>query len=138
MKIDIKNIPSAGIDIHGTVSVDDMNIRPSEIRCLTPLVIEGRAGREGHLAHIWGQAKTRFRYVCACCLEEFEKDFDQEFDFNYAIEPQTSVIDLGDDIRQEVVLGFPDRVVCDQGCKGLCVGCGANLNDEKCQCQKSI
>jgi len=136
MKIAVRSIPSAGMDIQGAVSEEDLNIRPTEIKCLTPLLISGRATREGHVVHAWGMTKTRFHYVCACCLEEFDKDFDQEFDFNYAVEPQMSTIDLGNDIRQEIILSFPDRVLCDPACRGLCLGCGVDLNKEKCQCSK--
>jgi len=138
MKIDVRNIPAAGIDIQGTVSEEDLNIRPDEIKCMVPLLIQGRAQREGNVVHLFGNAKTRFHYVCACCLEEFDKDFDQEFDFHYAIDTQMTSIDLGEDIRQEIILDLPVKVLCDQNCKGLCMGCGVNLNTEKCECKKSI
>ncbi|MCX5681113.1 MAG: DUF177 domain-containing protein [Candidatus Omnitrophica bacterium] len=45
-------------------------------------------------------------------------------------------MDVGEDIREEIILGFPDKVLCAEECKGLCAGCGANLNNEKCQCKK--
>ena len=43
-------------------------------------------------------------------------------------------IDLDDEIQQQVVLLLPSHPLCDDSCKGLCAECGANLNEEPCQC----
>lgn len=40
------------------------------------------------------------------------------------------------DIRESILLALPDIPVCEEGCKGLCVSCGVNLNKEKCACDK--
>ncbi len=137
MKIVVKAIPFAGVDIQGTISADELTIRPEEIKCLEPLVMMGRAEKQGHIIHAWGKAKTRFHYVCARCLAVFDKDFHQDFDFHYAIDAQMTVLDVGEDIRQEIILGFPERILCDEGCRGLCAGCGVDLNVETCECTKS-
>jgi len=43
-------------------------------------------------------------------------------------------IDLDDEVQQQVVLLLPAHPLCDEACKGLCVECGANLNEEPCEC----
>ena len=136
MKIAVKDIPATGVDIEGMLKEDELNIRPLEIKCLEPLVVSGRTDRDGSIVHAWGKVKTRFHYVCARCLAVFDKDFDQDFDFHYALDPQMTTIDLGDDIRQEIILGFPEKILCDEECKGLCLHCGADLNQEECHCKK--
>ena len=47
-------------------------------------------------------------------------------------------IDLGEILREEVLLAMPMKAVCDEGCKGICSGCGAELNDEECRCEPEI
>lgn len=44
-------------------------------------------------------------------------------------------IDVSDQVRQALVLSLPVRSLCREDCKGLCPGCGANLNDEPCRCK---
>ena len=44
------------------------------------------------------------------------------------------VIDIGEVLREQVLLAVPVRKVCDDGCKGLCPGCGAVLAHETCRC----
>ncbi len=43
-------------------------------------------------------------------------------------------IDVGHYFREQVLLQFPMKRLCDIACKGLCLGCGADLNKQKCSC----
>ena len=43
-------------------------------------------------------------------------------------------IDLEPMIREHLVLTVPMAPVCSPQCKGLCAGCGADLNAETCTC----
>ena len=36
--------------------------------------------------------------------------------------------------REDILLAMPSRFKCSETCKGICPGCGANLNREKCRC----
>ena len=43
-------------------------------------------------------------------------------------------IDLTDCARELLVLELPMRVLCSEGCKGLCPICGADRNEVSCTC----
>ncbi|MEK7085982.1 MAG: DUF177 domain-containing protein, partial [Patescibacteria group bacterium] len=45
-------------------------------------------------------------------------------------------IDLGEFLRQEIILHFPLIPVCSKSCKGLCPTCGKDKNKEDCDCPK--
>jgi len=45
---------------------------------------------------------------------------------------------LGEYIVSELVLSLPIRYICSPDCKGLCPGCGADLNNARCTCEKPI
>ena len=45
--------------------------------------------------------------------------------------------DLSDDIRQNIMLNLPMKLLCDKSCKGLCSNCGSNLNEKQCDCKNS-
>ena len=34
----------------------------------------------------------------------------------------------------EVLMSWPLKVLCREDCKGICAGCGVNLNVEECRC----
>ena len=43
-------------------------------------------------------------------------------------------IDLFDDVRDALALGIPMKVLCKPDCRGICAGCGHDLNREACTC----
>jgi uncharacterized protein len=43
-------------------------------------------------------------------------------------------VDLAELIREQALLVMPDKALCRDDCKGICPGCGAELNDEACTC----
>lgn len=44
------------------------------------------------------------------------------------------MLDLAGLTREAVVLSMPGRMLCTEGCKGLCPQCGGNLNEGACSC----
>lgn len=73
-------------------------------------------------------------FTCSLCLEEFNNLFEKDLTLHYDIKGLDSVT-LDPEIRDEVILDHPIRVLCKPECKGLCHQCGANLNDGPCKCQ---
>ena len=47
-------------------------------------------------------------------------------------------VDLGDLARTAFILDMDTKFLCTPDCKGLCPGCGVNLNFEKCRCKKEV
>ena len=46
-------------------------------------------------------------------------------------------VDLDEILVAELILNMDMVVLCDENCKGLCYKCGANLNDEECNCDRT-
>ncbi len=47
-------------------------------------------------------------------------------------------IDLGELVRQLIIIHTPPRSLCRPDCKGLCATCGADLNEGPCECESEI
>lgn len=45
-----------------------------------------------------------------------------------------NIVDISELLRQYVLLEVPVKPLCREDCKGLCQGCGANLNNSECTC----
>jgi len=41
-------------------------------------------------------------------------------------------------LREQVLLALPLKVTCREDCRGLCVHCGKNLNEEQCSCTTAV
>jgi uncharacterized protein len=90
---------------------------------------------------VTGTATVAVRGQCVRCLteisDELEVDVQELFvhEGSEAAEDEASrlagdLIDLEPLLRDEVVLDLPFQPVCREDCAGLCVECGANLNDD--------
>jgi uncharacterized protein len=88
-----------------------------------------------------GTATVQVRGECVRCLGEVSDELEVDIQELYVypgVEPDDDLasrltgdlIDLEPLLRDEVVLGLPFQPLCRDDCAGLCVECGANLNDD--------
>ncbi|MBI2069974.1 MAG: DUF177 domain-containing protein [Elusimicrobia bacterium] len=83
-----------------------------------------------------GQIEGGFKLVCSRCGDEFEQSFTQELEETYPL--SAPEIDVGEQIRQALVLVLPVKPLCRGDCRGLCPTCGVNRNKEACSCRPAI
>ena len=87
---------------------------------------------------VTGDAFANASGECSRCLDPIDSAVEVEFQELFAYSGtseddfvvENESIDLDQVIRDAVVLSLPFQPVCSAGCKGLCVTCGANLNDD--------
>lgn len=49
-----------------------------------------------------------------------------------------SHIDADEELYEEAILCFPQKLVCSDSCRGLCPNCGKDLNEGDCSCKKQV
>ena len=94
---------------------------------------------------------------CSRCLESYALPVDRSVDVSYVLgrpdsgdEVQISredldvsflrpdrTLDLREVVAEQIYLELPMKPLCSDACRGLCPGCGANLNRESCTCRAS-
>jgi len=135
MKISVKDISVSGTKIEDSIlekvfeqgdNSDWHFIEPLKVKALL------KKGYDQITANIEGSC--RYKSFCYRCLEDVEKDWSLNVSLKIPIERETQIIDLTEDIRQEVFLHFPNKILCKDSCKGICSGCGVNLNNKDCCC----
>ena len=95
------------------------------------------------------QASTTLRCVCDRCMEEFDAPKSASFSCVLAQEKQDmenddivlldhDEVDLADLAGTAFILDMDTKTLCSEDCKGLCPGCGVNLNREACRCKKQV
>jgi len=136
VKIKVKGITSSGLDIQKTVTPTEIGLEDNDAGIKTPLGVSARIEIAGKILLAKTRVNVTFLSECARCLKPIEQTRQKEYIFDYPFDKQTEFIDLGEDIRQEIILDVPPRILCKENCKGICVGCGVDLNEEKCVCKK--
>ena len=100
-----------------------------------------------------GTAKLALMMPCSRCLEPVKVPFsltlERTLDMNQTDEDRVKDLDeqpylqgynldVDQLVRDELLLNLPMKVLCNEDCKGICNRCGANLNYETCDCDRSV
>ncbi len=93
--------------------------------------VSAEAWKSGDDLTVSAHVEADRAFICSNCLEEFNNVFEKDLTLHYDIKGLDSVT-LDPDIRDEIILEHPIRVLCRPDCKGLCPECGANLNVGPC------
>jgi uncharacterized protein len=147
MKIDISNL-SDGVHKYS------LTAEPSEIglgeqfnkQVRVALTLEKNNGQ----MHVRAQVEATGSFRCDRCVDEFDRKLKNEYQMLYTSEAadpelydpdevkvvsrEMHEIDIGDDVRQFIMLAVPQKLLCKESCLGLCPRCGRNLNREQCVC----
>ncbi len=126
-----------------------------EVAFEEPVIGEIVVTRLAQTALVVGQAATTTALVCGRCLEPYRQGlqvtFNEEFTLDAEYEPPqsgeldsrtfvvplgpSSVLDIGDVIRQHLLLAVPMVPLCTPTCRGICPQCGVNWNRQSCACR---
>lgn len=98
-------------------------------------------------ALVRGTLKGSVFMPCDRCAARTEVEIDSSFDlFEQAIESEAGEeprmreeggelqLDIGALLWEEFSLSLPVKPLCSEECKGVCPGCGRDLNSESCEC----
>ena len=123
-------------------------------RIVAPVRLEFEVHKDQDRFRLVGLAVTELELGCSRCLEPFRMPVNATFDIRYHPASEMSQdeereveesdletsyyrddqIDLSELLREQFYLELPMKPLCTEGCKGLCVQCGTNLNAGSCGC----
>lgn len=134
MKIKVKEIPRAGVKLDENITAQELGLVEEDAKALGPLHIHGEVFRAKDAVVADVTVEGKFELLCARCLEPVEQDRKDAFEVNLDVDENTEYVDIGEEIRQELLVSLTPIVLCKPDCKGLCPQCGQNLNLKKCEC----
>lgn len=106
---------------------------------------------EGRLK-VSGTCRLTIEIPCGRCLKpvpvEFDLDFEREVESQVSETPSDGADELDENnyidgyhldvdrlLYNEILVGWPMKVLCSESCKGICNVCGQNLNEGACSCE---
>jgi uncharacterized protein len=156
--IDIPRIPPEGLDVDEALEPagvhleadHEVSLRGGRLRAHVEVVDESTV-------HVRGRLDASVEIECARCLARYVVPLGQELDLFYlpraAGEPQAQEeevelgdrdvvvgyyeadrLDLGEVVREQILLGLPLKPLCRPDCQGLCPRCGKDRNASPCGC----
>ena len=147
-----KIIDCPGQSVSFSVSIDLSDLRFGNCFPVTePVKAEGTVRNTAGVLVMTGNVTTCLHGVCDRCADSFTRDVDiplnvvlvtelasEENEDEWVFPLEGDSADLEDIIRTVFVLNLDSKLLCMEECKGICGGCGKNLNREACSCQKEL
>lgn len=144
---DIIHVPGAVLPFDFSMDLSDQTFggdRPVQ----EPVRVTGRVRNMAGALVFSARMTTTLHLRCDRCAKPFLREKNVEFETLLATElageeEQDDIIlldgdelDAGALMSETFVLEMDSKNLCAEDCKGLCPGCGVNLNVEPCRCKK--
>ena len=143
--------PHKSLDEIITVEMNQVKIsgRCFDIKKMDPLHLRIEYVGDKKLL-ITGETKLTVIIPCDRCLEDVDTDLDLSFEKNVRTDVEFSNgddesdeanyidgyhLDVEQLLYNEILIGWPTKVLCSEDCKGICSVCGQNLNKGSCNCE---
>ena len=146
MILDLRKLKRSGKDqseffFEYTPQTELVDLPSAEL--ITPVKVQGSLSLTGeHSAYVEGEIVFGIKGECTRCLKETKQYYSAEFaemvevdnESGYSVVNDT--VHLAEIVDDLIILNQPITFLCNEDCKGICVGCGVNLNDGECKCKK--
>ena len=144
MLLDLKKLKRSGkdcCDFYFEYSPETELIDLPNVKIVNPIKISGTVHLTGeHSAYIDAEVFYNLFGECTRCLKEtlgeyraeIKEAVEQNNPDGYPVKNDT--VDLSKIVDDLIAMDAPISFLCDENCKGICTGCGVNLNDEECKC----
>ena len=155
----IDRIPGSGLRLKEVLGVDWLQYAPEDSKEITlnaPISLDIEITKSNRDVFIRGSIGANIILVCSRCLREFDYPLisdlkhtlcpTEQKDIAYELELTSDdlefslycgeEIDISQVVIEQIVLSVPVKPLCHNLCKGLCYGCGGDLNEGNCECSK--
>ena len=155
--IEVSKIPPGGLAVDSPLQPEAVHLEGEKAFSLVSGRLQVRLEKgDEESVHVRGHLDARLKLECGRCLEPFEMDLDQDLELFFLshvadqVEEEDEVelsdhdmvvayyrdnrLDLGEAVREQILLGLPLKGLCRQDCQGLCPHCGVNRNATACAC----
>ena len=147
MKVLIPQIPEEGLDLELQETIESDTI-------VSPIRARLRIEKVGAELIIKGNVVADVKLQCSRCLKDFQSVLSvpvdvvyhpveelkgenkheikfEELDMDFYSGEELDMFDL---LKEQIALNLPMKPLCTDLCKGICLKCGADLNEGSCSC----
>jgi len=150
MKLRLNSLIEGSQIIEMTLTKSDLAISGDSF--IHPILASLNIYKSAHQTTVKGRMKTDVTLQCDRCLEFYDYDLDVTFQSVLSlmksmdsktdesiiqITSKTNEVDLSPFAHDALIIGLPMKKICSETCKGICSGCGINLNQGTCKCEST-
>jgi len=151
MRLDLRDLihaPDARKSFQFSLDLSDVELF-GEKPISQPVLAQGTVTNHAGALVLEGMAASRLDLTCARCQKTFSREKSVSLDCLLAHELENeeqdeivlldgNEVDLDELVSTAFILALDTKNLCSDDCKGLCVKCGADLNNGPCQCKPEV
>jgi uncharacterized metal-binding protein YceD (DUF177 family) len=154
MIIDLSKVERGTSEINAELAGMESTGEGDPVRFSEPAHLVGTLKIDIDRYEISGVLSTSAEVDCTRCMETVERELSIEFSSVFVPEEHFpseaalevpgddleidvlagNILDLRDVAREQMLLWIPATILCKDDCRGLCPGCGEDLNQAECKC----
>ena len=135
IRVNVKHIADKGLAVTGDLPPSIFDITETDhLNGPNPLTYDLMVFLTTHDILVRGTLRTTLRCRCDRCLRYYDHLVENPDVCLFYEEIPDDFLDLTEDVREEILLVFPQKCLCIPDCRGLCPECGQNLNAHECDC----
>ena len=138
----------ASIAVSGELAIDELVLGQDHYPLRGPVTFDVTIADTGNAYVAYGKALATVGAVCSRCLMEFDMPLEGEVDVYFVVPAHAdevpeeqdwalvegSRVDLGPFVESALAVALPLAPLHDEDCAGICPVCGADRNEEPCDC----
>ena len=151
MKIEIRQITNEPKVFHLSETAEELDIAVEGVKFPFPIAVDFIGTLSGDEIICQANIKAEAELECSRCVEIYDLPLHtsiqfvvqmldatpegavDEDDFQI-ISKSTCDLEIGQRVREAVILAIPFKPLCSEDCRGLCPMCGTDLNETQCDC----
>lgn len=154
LTVELRQLERKDVRLRCAGEAEKLGLRLAPLKVRGPVEVDAELSRRGQLVLARGEVRGKAERRCARCLKVFIEPFRASLDVQYRREPEKPLdreleltadeadtvyydgetLDLSAEVREAALLAEPMRALCRPDCRGLCAGCGVDLNRGACRC----
>jgi uncharacterized protein len=159
-RVPLRQIPPDGLDLEFDLSgpfarqaLAGTEVDPETAKLSAQVALQ----RVAHDVFVRGRVMGTVTLACSRCTKDAALTIDAPFELTFVppasdgragdaeevellpdeldvVPYDGEAVELGDALREQLLLSFPLAPLCQESCKGLCATCGHDLNEGPCEC----
>lgn len=151
MIVDLNELEEGLNDFEWEETPEALYIQDEALRFAGPIRTRMAFMKLGESISASGSSHATLQAECVRCLEPVRVRLESSFKFIFqkgspgSAEDESDEtliwlgetgdkVDLGEEVKDYILLEVPQSPLCKESCAGLCPVCGENLNDRQCDC----
>jgi uncharacterized protein len=136
VRVEIDRLKDTELRLEEDIPVQSWDMDSDDIKFKGNIHLDCRFRMIGKEILVDAQVITDRSITCSRCLDQHTQTIKQDIQLNYNARNLGNYLDIDKNVREEILINFPMKVLCSDDCKGICPKCGANLNHQGCKCLK--